>query len=684
VYDDHGALGVIVSSPTSSLAPNIGTYIYPEGPAANNGADIFRAAVGLDAGNTYWRVDWTTLIDRTVPIAMWAFDTDRSARTGISAWPAGAKVASPGVERALVVSSRGAWLLGATDRTDVTKAGGALHVDMAARSFVVRIPRKVLPVSGAWRVRLAAGLADRSGSAFAPVPLSRGARPGGPSVYNVAFRTLDQEPPLTGSGPAPDLRGVPVAQVVDGNLWNEAGQAAALSRGDVSGFFRDVRWADLAGRRSEREPMPTGYSVRWYVTRLNLGQGVIPSESGNPEGDIEPNYLSRVQPYAVFVPSTYRASRPAPLTWILHSLGVNHNQYGSTAPNLLQEACEKRGSICATILGFGPDGWYMREAEVNFWEVWHQLATHYRLDTGRTVISGYSMGGYGTYRLGLTYPDLFAKAMPLAAPPVCGARLIGPLTGAEADDPVCAQDGDTKPMVPNARWLPYVIGHGAADQLVPVTGVMEQARAFATAGYRYRLHLHPTGDHVLWSIEDWFSGEVAALGASRRTGDPDHITYAWYPDAADRALGLGPTGAYWLRGLRARHTEPGVMAEVEALTRARPYFAVTPERQTSVSTSLELAPAVVFSQVWRLGPRPAARPELKLRLVNVESLGVDMRRAGLLRGTVFVSTDGPAVLRLLGLPEGTQVAGGERTAFAGRSGVVTVRVPGGQTTLTVS
>ena len=47
LYDDHGALGTEVAPPASGLAPTIGTYVYPAGPANGNGADIFRAAVGL-------------------------------------------------------------------------------------------------------------------------------------------------------------------------------------------------------------------------------------------------------------------------------------------------------------------------------------------------------------------------------------------------------------------------------------------------------------------------------------------------------------------------------------------------------------------------------------------------------------------------------------------------------------
>ena len=45
-----------------------------------------------------------------------------------------------------------------------------------------------------------------------------------------------------------------------------------------------------------------------------------------------------------------------PLTCVLHSLGVNQNQYGALNPRLLQQLCERRGSVCASTLGYGPDG----------------------------------------------------------------------------------------------------------------------------------------------------------------------------------------------------------------------------------------------------------------------------------------------------------------------------------------
>ena len=167
------------------------------------------------------------------------------------------------------------------------------------------------------------------------------------------------------------------------NFWMESAQARTLFGANVSDFSADVRWDDLAARRTTPEPLPTGYSNRWYVSSIELGQGMIPEPENAPQGDLRPNFPGRVQPYAVYVPTTYDPGRPVPLTWLLHSLGIQHNQYGALDPKFLQQACETRGSICATTLGRGPDGWYYDEAELDFWEVWNRLAQAYRLDPDR-------------------------------------------------------------------------------------------------------------------------------------------------------------------------------------------------------------------------------------------------------------------------------------------------------------
>ena len=135
-----------------------------------------------------------------------------------------------------------------------------------ADSFIVRVPTSVLPVSGSWQVRLAAGLANAAGTEFATVAPEDGGIPGATNVYNVTFRTLQagggarlpdrtagrlrrSAPLLEGELGASngELDHIPVAEC--GNIWMENDQANTLASGDVSKYALAVNWAQLAATR---------------------------------------------------------------------------------------------------------------------------------------------------------------------------------------------------------------------------------------------------------------------------------------------------------------------------------------------------------------------------------------------------------------------------------------------------
>ncbi len=677
LYDDHGALTTPVAAQDAaiaSLAPTDGGFTYPDGPAKKNGADVFRNAVGLDAGASYWRVDWNTLADPKVPIAVWALDTNASTQDGVREWPADAGVRSPGLDRALVVSSRGAWLVdGRTGtRTDVSRG---LTVDRAAKSFVVKVPRATLPVAGTWRVRLAAGLANEAGDGFAP---ATGARADQTRVYNVSYRSVDSEPQQYKQGTLSNRVGTTAAaRSADmGNYWMEDHQAEALAQQDVSAFALDIRWSELAAKRATPEPLVTGWSNRWFVSALDLGEGVVENAPGGT-GDLQPNYLGRVQPYGVYVPTTYRPGTAMPLTWMLHSLSVQHNQYGALDPMQVQQTCEDRQSICATTLGRGPDMWYFNEAEVDFWEVWNRLAHTYTLDPERTVISGYSMGGYGSYKLGLSYPDLFAKALSLAGPPTCGIRVSGDVR-TPANEGRCTTDGDTKPLVGNAKHVPYVIASGVLDELVPFTSILEQVDAFDSRGYRYHAEYYPGEGHIPYASKDAFEVPTRQLGRTTREQAAARVDYTWYPNLSRPELGIGTTGAYWLRDLAARSSAPGTLAHVVAHSAALSEPLVTVHKAQSADVPGDPSPAMVTDQTWQRTGYAKRSPALELQLTGVSSLRVDARRAGLADASavsVKVTSDGASSLSFSGLRPGAvvTVAGvGPRTAD--RSGSLRVAV----------
>ena len=384
LFDDHGATApsggpVSPASLNSNLAPTQGVASYPAGPARNNGADIFRTAVGLTRQASYWRVDWTTLTKATVPIAEWTFDTDNRAKTGTSTWPAAAGVHSAGIDKALVVSATGAELITTKNgkTTNVVKHGGRLTVNRRTRSFIVRIPRRLLPVNGRWRIRLASGLASANGKTFAEpdysssLDLPQSTLGALPHVFNVTFRTVRQEPPVfqNGSSDAQEQQfarttaGTPInkalgvdglSRFITGNFWMEDHQADVLGNGgNVGAFSRVIKWSRLRHRASTHEPRPRGYTNRWYVSRLKLGQGVVSNARRSRTVTCSRTTSRGCSPTRSTCPDTSALHKRTPLTWVLHSLGVNLNQYGALDPHLLQQECQHRHSICATTEGWG-------------------------------------------------------------------------------------------------------------------------------------------------------------------------------------------------------------------------------------------------------------------------------------------------------------------------------------------
>jgi hypothetical protein len=635
IYDDHGATGLPIGD-LKIQAPPRGTYVYPDGPAARNGADIFRVAIGLTGTHTWWRVDWNTLLGASIPIALFAFDTG-PGRSAPEHWPAGAGVRSAGIDMALRVSGSGAALI---DLTTQAATPVEHSVDMASRTFLAQVPRNLLEPTGSWTVRLAAGLANAAGDGFADVPAEHGALPGQPNVYNVAFRTHDQELPRL-------------------NFWSDAAQAAALTSGDVSEFALSVPWDELAARETAPEPVIPGPSTRWYVSSIELGQGVAADNILSTK----PQFLGRVQPYSVCLPSTYTPGRKLPLTLLLHSLALGQNQFAAIDPRLLHEVCETRGSVVITPLARGPSTWYFDTGELDVWEVWARVAEQLGTDPNRTVISGYSMGGYAAYKLGLSYPQVFSQAVVLAGPPTCGVRLVHDVDIPADLDPnsPCAREGDTWKLLVNARWLPYVIAHGGVDELVPFPSAFEQSLELDRLGYRHRFTIYPAEDHIVFVLQDKFEDAVAHMGTGVRQADPGHITFVWYPQLVRDDLGIGPHQVWWLSGLTADPAvtaRRGAIAEVDARSYARPDPTHTLRRHRGFLWDFDPTPGVYCELDWRVGAPVAPLPYLTLRLVGVAGITVDVKRAGLAalpESTITVANDSTARITLTGLPAGAVV-----------------------------
>jgi predicted peptidase len=74
-----------------------------------------------------------------------------------------------------------------------------------------------------------------------------------------------------------------------------------------------------------------------------------------------------------------------------------------------------------------------------------RVAKDYKVDTNRIVLTGSSMGGYGTWEMGMCYPETFAAIAPVAGGGVCWR------TSKLKSTPVLAYHGDADTVVPYSQ-----------------------------------------------------------------------------------------------------------------------------------------------------------------------------------------------------------------------------------------
>ncbi|MCI0701708.1 MAG: alpha/beta hydrolase [Planctomycetia bacterium] len=130
--------------------------------------------------------------------------------------------------------------------------------------------------------------------------------------------------------------------------------------------------------------------------------------------------------YALFVPSTYDKEKKSPLIIALHGLGGNPQQF---IRGLTTQA-EKRGYIVAAPMGYHSRGWYGGRgpkgggkgdpenlgelSEKDVMNVLSIVKKEHSVDPDRVYLMGHSMGGGGTWHIGIKFADEWAALAPIA------------------------------------------------------------------------------------------------------------------------------------------------------------------------------------------------------------------------------------------------------------------------------
>lgn len=161
-----------------------------------------------------------------------------------------------------------------------------------------------------------------------------------------------------------------------------------------------------------------------------------------------------------------------------------------TIPRIFEENPKYREKRVITLSPQCPDGLVWGHMLLPVRELIEQIAEQYHVDRDRISITGYSMGGFGTWDMICTYPELFS-----AAAPICGGGMswrVGVLTG-----------------------LPIRAFHGAVDSVVPPVYSECMVNAVNNVGGHATLTVFPDVNHGSWipayettDVIDWLLNQT--------------------------------------------------------------------------------------------------------------------------------------------------------------------------------
>ncbi len=158
--------------------------------------------------------------------------------------------------------------------------------------------------------------------------------------------------------------------------------------------------------------------------------------------------------YKVRLPADWTPDKKYPMLIFLHGSGIKHNlqflasDLSPKEQNVALDGEFAKNADFYELLPFVGKHKYVGNGEIYVWEQIEHFAEAFIIDEDRQYLSGGSMGGMGTWRIGLRTPDRWAALFINAAMPLSSDIEIG--------------------LGRNVSYLPVLIGHGGNDQLVYV------------------------------------------------------------------------------------------------------------------------------------------------------------------------------------------------------------------------
>jgi predicted peptidase len=179
--------------------------------------------------------------------------------------------------------------------------------------------------------------------------------------------------------------------------------------------------------------------------------------------------------YLLYLPKDYGKDKEQkfPLIMFLHGAGERGDDLEKVKIHGIPKIVEQKDDF--PFIAVSPqcpeDSWWDTDALKALLD---EIVAKYEVDPDRVYLTGLSMGGYGSWALGIAYPNKFAAIVP-----ICGG-------------------GDEK-KVAVLKDVPIWVFHGAKDSVVPLAQSEKMVNALKEAGGNVQFTIYPEADHDSWT-----------------------------------------------------------------------------------------------------------------------------------------------------------------------------------------
>ena len=258
-------------------------------------------------------------------------------------------------------------------------------------------------------------------------------------------------------------------------------------------------------------------SKKWIVSLVVLFlvsccSALLADEQPVPGKQVSQSLVSPALPgekfgYLLFLPKDYGVdNRQWPVMLFLHGAGERGEDLKLVKVHGPPKLVEERSDFPFIVISpqCPKDQWWPGDVQQHLLaELLDSVLTRFNTDRERVVVTGLSMGGFGSWTLTARHPARFSAAVP-----ICG--------GGDPDD------------AEQLKSVPFWVFHGAKDFGVPLKLSETMVDAVQKAGGSAKLTVYPEAGHDSWTetykneaVYDWLLAQRRSSPAPVPTANPN-------------------------------------------------------------------------------------------------------------------------------------------------------------------